>query len=136
MVQQSKPAPLVQKARRTRPIAPSELYRAPVELLSARRVDLLTYLNGAFDVAEGQPAGHAVRVAYLALAFARRLRLDVATRRQVLHVALLHDSGVAVRELPAEVDASGGYTAAGAWVASLMGLEDAIQDAIRCTHKR
>jgi HD-GYP domain-containing protein (c-di-GMP phosphodiesterase class II) len=99
-------------------------------------VDLLAHLSGAFDVAEGQPVGHAVRVAHLAMTFASRLGLDAAARRRVLHAALLHDSGVAVRELPPGVNVSGGHTAAGAWIASLLGLDVEIQHAIRCTHER
>jgi HD-GYP domain-containing protein (c-di-GMP phosphodiesterase class II) len=114
----------------------SALYRVPVQLLPARRVDLLTQLSGAFDLAESQPLGHANRVAHLSLAVARRLRLDGPTRRRTLYAALLHDSGVAVRVLPPHIDHSGGHTASGAWIASLMGLDEDVQHIIRATHER
>ena len=107
-----------------------------VELLPARPAELLAPLSGAFDLAEAQATGHAVKVAHVAGAVAARLGEDAATRRTVLYAALLHDSGVAVGELPEGVDREGGHTAAGAWVASRFGLDDRIQDAIRCTHER
>lgn len=107
-----------------------------VELLPARPAELLAPLSGAFDLAEAQATGHAVKVAHVAGAVAARLGLDAATRRTVLYAALLHDSGVAVGELPKGVDRDGGHTAAGAWVASRFGLDDRVQDAIRCTHER
>lgn len=130
------PVLTARRARRPGQKAPAELYRASALVQPARRVDLLTHLSGAFDVAEGQPVGHAVRVAHLAMTFASRLGLDAAARRQVLYTGLLHDSGVAVKDLPAGVDVSGGHTAAGAWIASLLGLDAEIQQAIRCTHER
>lgn len=105
-------------------------------LRPARRAELLAQLSGAFDLAEGQEPGHAARVAHIALAVARRLDLDAASRRRVLYVALLHDAGVPVRMLPDDVDVTGGHTAAGAWVASLVGLDDQVQRAIRATHER
>jgi HD-GYP domain-containing protein (c-di-GMP phosphodiesterase class II) len=115
-------------------IAPVE--RVPVQLRPARRVELLAYLSGAFDLAEGQAPGHAARVAHIALALAQRLRLDAQAQHQVLYTALLHDAGVPVRELPPGVDPTGGHAAAGAWAAGLFGLDPAISEAIRATHER
>lgn len=117
-------------------ITPPDVRPGSVQLPPARRVDLLTHVSGAFDVAEGQPVGHAVRVAHLAMTFGTRLGLDQATQRRVLYTGLLHDAGTAVRDLPAGVNASGGHTAAGAWIASLLDLDHGIQHAIRCTHER
>ena len=107
-----------------------------VELRASHPAELLAPISGAFDLAESQPPGHAVRVAHLAVTVAMRLGVGAATRRSVLYAALLHDSGVAVREVPGETEGDGGHTAAGAWVASRFGLERRIQDAIRCTHER
>lgn len=136
MVQQRTLAPAIHRASRGLDFGTPEVRPVPVQIPPARRVDLLTHVSGAFDVAEGQPVGHAVRVAYLAMTFARRLGLDAATRRRALYAGLLHDSGTAVRDLPAGVNPSGGHTGAGAWIASLLGLDTEIQDAIRCTHER
>lgn len=113
-----------------------DTYRAPVQLQPVRRVEMLAHLAGAFDLAEGQPVGHAVRVAHIASAFARNLHFDAASRRRVVYASLLHDAGVAVRALPEGVEATGGHTAAGAWVASLMGLDAGVQAAIRASHER
>jgi len=113
-----------------------DTYRTPVQLQPVRRAELLTHVSGAFDLAEGQPVGHAVRVAHIASAFARNLRLDAAARRRVVYASLLHDAGVAVRALPEGVEATGGHTAAGAWVAGLMGIEAGVQQAIRASHER
>ena len=115
---------------------PMPLPLAQVQLQPARRIDVLAHLSGAFDLAEGQPVGHAARVAHIALAIANRLGMDAAQRRRIAYVALLHDAGVPVREIPSGIDASGGHTAAGAWVAEVFGLEEDIQHAIRCTHER
>ena len=115
---------------------PASRSEGAVELLPARPAELLAPLSGAFDLAEAQSTGHAVKVAHVAGAVAAQLGLDAATRRTVLYAALLHDSGVAVGELPEGVDRDGGHTAAGAWVASRFGLDDRIQDAILCTHER
>lgn len=101
-----------------------------------RRIDLLARLSGAFDLAEGQDIGHSARVAQVADAIGKRLGLDGDVRNRTRYVALLHDSGVAVRDLPSSVAPEGGHTAAGAWVAELMGLDTEIQHAIRCTHER
>ena len=114
----------------------AQQYHTPVQLAPARRIDLVAQFSGAFDLAEGQPIGHAARVAHLALAFGRRLKLDGGSRRRLLYAALLHDAGVAVREVPSTVDPVGGHTAAGAWVASLMGLDEETQHVIQCTHER
>ncbi len=117
-------------------LTPVELHRAPVQLLPTRRIDLVAQFSGAFDLAEGQPMGHAASVAHIALAFGRELRLDAAGRRRLLYAALLHDAGVAIRVLPPGVEAAGGHTAAGAWLASLIGLDAETQRVIRCTHER
>lgn len=59
-----------------------DTYRVPVQLQPVRRAEVLAHLAGAFDLAEGQPVGHSVRVAHLAAAFARNLRLDASTPRR------------------------------------------------------
>jgi putative nucleotidyltransferase with HDIG domain len=107
-----------------------------VELSPARPAALIAPLSSAFDLAESQSPGHAVRVAHIALTVAAELGLDVATRRTVLYGALLHDAGVAAATLPPGAGESGGHTAAGAWVAELFGLDQPIQDAIRYSHER
>lgn len=105
-------------------------------LRAARRLELIAYLSGAFDLAEGEPIGHAARVAYVAHAIAQKLDYDVAGRRRVIAAGLLHDSGVAIRDLPVGFDRSGGHVAAGAWIAERFGLEPAVGIAIRQTHER
>ena len=120
--------------------APVSMSRKPGEqtdgVPSLRRIDLLARLSGAFDLAEGQDIGHSARVAQVADAIAKRMGLHSDVRERTRHVALLHDSGVAVRDLPSSVAPEGGHTAAGAWVAELMGLDAEVQHAIRCTHER
>lgn len=135
MVQQPKAQTTIARGV-LRPGRPTDLYHAPVQLEPVRRVDLVAHLSGAFDLAEGQPMGHAARVAHLAMAFGGRLQLDGGSRRRLLYASLLHDAGVAVRELPAGVDSTGGHTAAGAWVASLIGLDQETQHVIQCSHER
>jgi len=115
-------------------VFPDSLSR--IRLQAARRADLLAGLSGAFDLAEGQEPGHAARVAHVALAVSRRLGFDAARRRRIFYVALLHDAGVPVRMLPSGIDVTGGHTAAGAWAASLFGLDERVQRAIRATHER
>ena len=116
-------------------LGPVELFREPAQLQAARQVDLVAHFSGAFDLADGQPIGHAARVAHLTLAFARELNLDGASRRRVLYAALLHDSGVSICDLPPGLDGAGGHTAAGVWLASLIGLDEETQHVIRCTHE-
>ena len=106
------------------------------ELQPLRRIDLVARVSGAFDLAESQQLGHAARVAHIALAIARRLGLEARTKHRLLYAALLHDAGVAVRELPKDFDPIGGHTGAGAWAASLLGLNERVQEAIRCSHER
>lgn len=101
-----------------------------------RRIDLVAQFSGAFDLAEGQPIGHAARVAHIAEAVAKRLGLEDEALDRLRYVALLHDAGVAARELPNGVDPTGGHLAGGAWVAGRLGLDDDVQWAIRCTHER
>jgi HD-GYP domain-containing protein (c-di-GMP phosphodiesterase class II) len=117
-------------ARSRRDAEPSE------QLQPVRRIDLVARLSWAFDLAESQQLGHAARVAHIALAVGRRLGLEARVKHRLLYTALLHDAGVAVRTLPEDFDATGGHTAAGAWVASLFGLNEQVQEAIRCTHER
>jgi len=70
------------------------------------------------------------------MSMAGELGVDTATRRSVLFTALRHDAGIAVRELPEGEDGSGGHAATGAWVASRMGLDERVAEAIRCSHER
>jgi hypothetical protein len=53
----------------------------------------------------------------------------------VLYAGLLHDAGVAVAELPANVDGNGGHASAGAWVASHFGLDTQVQHTLASTHE-
>lgn len=105
-------------------------------LHAARRLELIAYLSGAFDLAEGEAMGHAARVAQVARAIAQQVDLDAATCRRIVAAALLHDSGVAVRHLPVGFDRTGGHVAAGAWVAERFGFEPAVGAVIRQTHER
>ena len=98
-------------------------------LRPVRRLDLLAYFSGAFDLAEQQPDGHAARVAYVAHEVALRLGFGPEECRRVLYVGLLHDAGVSVR-------VAGGHLDGGAWVAEQFGLDEAVADAIRATHER
>jgi len=108
----------------------------PEELQPLRRIDLVARVSGAFDLAESQQLGHAARVAHIALGIARRLSFEARVKHRLLYAALLHDAGVAVRELPNGFDPIGGHAAAGAWAASLLGLNAWVQEAIRGSHKR
>ena len=103
--------------------APTPSYEGGVELQPARPAELLAHLSGAFDLAESQSPGHAMRVAYLALAVAEQLGIGALQRGNILFAGLLHDSGIAIRGLPADIDATGGHTAAGAWVALRFDLD-------------
>ncbi len=111
------------------------LREAPARSPEASRARLLASLSGAFDLAEGQPAGHARRVAYLTLEIGRELGVDAATRRQLLATALLHDSGIAVRALP-DGSPAASHMDAGAWVAERLGYPPPVREAIRATHER
>jgi len=106
------------------------------ELRPLHPAELLAPISGTFDLAEFQAPVHAVHVAHIAVTVATRLGVEPATQLSVLYAALLHDSGVAVCEIPAGAEGSGGHTTAGAWVASRVGLDGRIRDAIRCTHGR
>ena len=116
--------------------APTLSYERGVELQPARPAELLAHLSGAFDLAESQSPGHAARVAYLALVVAEQLGIGALQRGDILLAGLLHDSGIAIRGLPEDIDATGGHTAAGAWVASRFDLDDVVQHTIRCSHER
>ncbi len=100
------------------------------------RSEVLAVLSAAFDLAESQPIGHSVRVAYLASRIAERLGLDAATQHRVLAAGLLHDSGIAVRSTPDQADSPSGHTAVGAWVAAQFGFDRTVQGAIRASHER
>ena len=98
-------------------------------LRPVRRLELLAYLSGGFDLAEQEESGHAARVAYLAQAVAERLGFGPEERRRVIYVGLLHDAGIAVR-------ATRGPLGGGAWVADRFGLDEAVSDGIRAAHER
>ena len=98
-------------------------------LRPVRRLELLAYFSGAFDLAEQEETGHAARVAYLAHAVAERLGFGAEERRRVLYVGLLHDAGVAAR-------AAAGPVAGGAWVAARFGLDEVVSDGISGAHER
>ena len=108
----------------------------PERLQPLRRIDLLVHLSGAFDLAESRELGHAARVAHIAQAIGQRIGFDAHARSRLLYVALLHDAGVAVRQLSEDVDNVGGHTAGGVWAAGLLGLNGRVQDAIRASHER
>lgn len=108
----------------------------PTSIRPARRLDLLLGLSGAFDLAEGQAAGHAARVVAVADAVGERLRLRARERRIVRYAALLHDAGIALRSLPDGSQPFGGHLATGAWVADALGLSRDVQEAIRNSHER
>ncbi|MEX2373611.1 MAG: HD domain-containing phosphohydrolase [Dehalococcoidia bacterium] len=95
----------------------------------ARRIDLLAHFSGAFDLAEDQRPGHAARVAYLGSRVAEALHLGTEEQARVLHVGLLHDSGLGLRAEGMEADAA-------AWVARRFGLEAQIEEAVRATSER
>ncbi len=59
------------------------------------RSTLLAPLSAAFDLAEGRPAGHAQRVAYIGTALADALGLSEEMRSDIYFGCLLHDSGMA-----------------------------------------
>jgi len=115
---------------------PDFAFDGAVELQAARPAALIAPLSSAFDLAESQSPGHGVRVAHVALAVAETLGLKNADRRTVFYASLLHDSGVAVAELPPEVDPNGGHAAAGGWVAARLGLDERIQNTILASHER
>ena len=110
----------------------SEQARVP----ALARSEVLAVLSAAFDLAESQPIGHSVRVAYLATRIAERVGLDAASQHAVLAAGLLHDSGIAVRSTPDQADSPGGHTAVGAWVAAQFGYDRTVQGAIRASHER
>ena len=59
------------------------------------RATLLAPLSTAFDLAEGRPAGHAQRVAYIGVALAEELGLSAAEVAETFFACLLHDAGMA-----------------------------------------
>ncbi|MGD9933869.1 MAG: HD-GYP domain-containing protein [Dehalococcoidia bacterium] len=59
------------------------------------RATLLAPLSTAFDLAEGRPAGHAQRVAYIGVALAEELGLSQAEVAETFFACLLHDAGMA-----------------------------------------
>lgn len=103
---------------------------------ATRLAALIAPLSGVFDLAESQAPGHAARVTHIALTLCSRLDLSASSRRTVLYAGLLHDAGVAVAELPTNVEGNGGHASAGAWVASRFGLDTEVQNTIASTHER
>ncbi|MCK9497123.1 MAG: HD domain-containing protein [Dehalococcoidia bacterium] len=90
----------------------------------ARRIDLVAHFAGAFDLAEGQEPGHAARVAYLGHRVAEELGMGAEERSSVLHVGLLHASGVSPALDAEDVEAN-------AWVAEQFGLSEVVREAAR-----
>ncbi|MCC6238484.1 MAG: HD domain-containing protein [Dehalococcoidia bacterium] len=110
--------------------------REVVQLPKLKRTDVVAVLSAAFDLAESQPAGHAVRVAYLSKRIADELELEPAAIARVVAAGLLHDAGIAVRSTPDDTSNPGGHTAVGAWVAAQFGYDRSVQEAIRASHER
>lgn len=135
----SDPAQALLDQREAAPGGPRPVEQVPVALAPARRIQMLAYFSGAFDLAEGQESGHACRVAHIALSVAKELGLNASVRRRILNASLLHDAGIAVYhpgEEAAGPDSTAGHTEAGAWVAGRFGLTDDVQAAIKSTHER
>jgi len=81
------------------------------------RTTLLAPLSTAFDLAEGRPAGHAQRVAFIGVALAEELGLSQAETAETFFACLLHDAGMAALGSAhghGAMDA-GGMTPAGGW---------------------
>lgn len=55
--------------------------------------EVLSALSHALDITEGQPRGHAVRTAYLALRIGQELGLSETERRDLYKASLLKDAG-------------------------------------------
>ncbi|MFN7161489.1 MAG: HD-GYP domain-containing protein, partial [Fimbriimonadales bacterium] len=55
--------------------------------------EILSALSHALDITEGQPRGHAVRTAYLALRVAEELKLSDTSKRDLYKASLLKDAG-------------------------------------------
>ncbi|MFN8639444.1 MAG: HD domain-containing phosphohydrolase [Dehalococcoidia bacterium] len=100
------------------------------------RTQVVAVLSSAFDLAESQPMGHSVRIAYLASRIAERMGLDAGAVRAVVAAGLLHDSGIAVRATPDDIQNPAGHTAVGGWVASQFDYDRVVQGAIRASHER
>ncbi len=135
----SDPAEALLDRREVTAGGPRFVEQTPVALAPARRIQMLAYFSGAFDLAEGQEPGHACRVAHVALAVAKELDLKAHVRRRILNAALLHDAGTAVYRPGEEAtgpDSGVGHVEAGAWVAGRFGLNDDVQAAIKSTHER
>lgn len=60
---------------------------------SIRLSDVLSPLSAALDLAEGQPAGHAVRTGLIGMRLADELGLDAATRSALFYALLLANAG-------------------------------------------
>lgn len=60
---------------------------------STRLSEVLSTLSAALDLAEGQPAGHAVRTALIGMRLADELGLDAAARSALLYALLLANAG-------------------------------------------
>ena len=55
--------------------------------------EILSALSHALDITEGQPRGHAVRTAYLALRIGKELHLPDTDMRDLYKASLLKDAG-------------------------------------------
>ena len=55
--------------------------------------EILSALSHALDITEGQPRGHAVRTAYLALRIGKELQLPDTDMRDLYKASLLKDAG-------------------------------------------
>ncbi|MFN7015766.1 MAG: HD-GYP domain-containing protein [Fimbriimonadales bacterium] len=55
--------------------------------------EILSALSHALDITEGQPRGHAVRTAYIALRIAEELQLSDTSKRDLYKASLLKDAG-------------------------------------------
>jgi HD-GYP domain-containing protein (c-di-GMP phosphodiesterase class II) len=109
-------------------LASSYRFAREVRLRPARRVEILAYLSGAFDLAEAQPAGHAARVAYLGYRVAEALSLGPEERRRILHLGLLHAVGAATRATDAGESA--------ALVAARLQLDGQVGESARAVGER
>jgi HD-GYP domain-containing protein (c-di-GMP phosphodiesterase class II) len=65
----------------------------PVSAHGPRLGELLCSLSHALDLAEGQPAGHAVRSCWIGQEIGRAIGLKAAEMRELFHATLLKDAG-------------------------------------------
>lgn len=88
-------------APRSMGIAPAHAYG-----VARRTAEVLAVLSACLDPAERRPAGHAVRVAYLASRIAAELEMGDDMRSDLLYAGLLRDAGSTGLE-PADVEPAG-----------------------------